>query len=83
MAAARRVSEPTGRTFGANLGAAAAQHLAPAIRRSFPRGNGGLLRRRATQRLAPLGSSATSTWGRDSVLVTHLAQASARCLLRT
>lgn len=81
MAAARRVSEPTGRTFGANLGAAAAQHLAPAIRRSFPRGNGGLLRRPATQRLAPLGSSATSTWG--SVLVTHLAQASAPCLLRT
>lgn len=38
MAAARRVSEPTGRTFGANLGSAAAQHLAPAIRRSFPAG---------------------------------------------
>ncbi|XP_032755551.1 ESX-1 secretion-associated protein EspK-like [Rattus rattus] len=42
-AAVPEVSEPTGShgqprgsTFGANLGAAAAEHLAPAIRRSFP-----------------------------------------------
>lgn len=89
--------------FGRNLGAAATEHLAPAIRRSFPRrrtqppgdpesgaesckGNVGGLSLRATLRLAPLCSFATSgvgVEGRDRVLVTPLAQASARRLLGT
>lgn len=95
--------QPPGSTFSRNLGAAATEHLAPAIRRSFPRrrtqppgdpepcaegckGNVGGLSLPATLSLAPLCSSATSgvgVGGRDRVLVTPLAQASARRLLGT